>query len=65
VLADPAAFEEPLLETNLTVVMDQSGGLLSMAHVGAPLPLGSTFLVDCTRAAESRARTLAGQLYAL
>lgn len=35
ILADPTAFEEPLLDTNLSVVIDStSGDLISVSQVG-------------------------------
>ncbi|KAI0044472.1 hypothetical protein FA95DRAFT_1583740 [Auriscalpium vulgare] len=34
VLADPTAFEEPLLDTTISVVLDDRGALLSTAQVG-------------------------------
>lgn len=34
VLADPTTFEEPLLETTLTVTLDESGGIVSVVQLG-------------------------------
>ena len=34
VLADPVAFEEPLLDTSISIVLDERGGLLSANQLG-------------------------------
>ena len=37
VLADPTSFEEPLLDTTVTVVIDDTGGLTSVMQLGLGL----------------------------
>jgi exosome complex component RRP43 len=37
ILSDPSAFEEPLLDDTLTIVMDQNGDFISVSHVGEGL----------------------------
>lgn len=34
VLSDPSAFEEPLLDDTITVVVDENGDFLSVNHLG-------------------------------
>jgi exosome complex component RRP43 len=34
VLADPTAFEEPLLETFISIVLDERGDILSASQLG-------------------------------
>ena len=34
VLADPTAFEEPLLETSISIVLDERGDILSASQLG-------------------------------
>jgi exosome complex component RRP43 len=34
VLADPTAFEEPLLETSISIVLDEQGDILSASQLG-------------------------------
>jgi exosome complex component RRP43 len=34
VLSDPTAFEEPLLETSVSIVLDEQGDILSASQVG-------------------------------
>jgi exosome complex component RRP43 len=34
VLADPVAFEEPLLDTSISIVLDERGALLSANQLG-------------------------------
>jgi exosome complex component RRP43 len=34
VLADPIAFEEPLLETSISIVLDERGDILSTSQLG-------------------------------
>ena len=34
VLADPTAFEEPLLETSISIVLDEHGDILSTSQLG-------------------------------
>ncbi|KAH6915988.1 ribosomal protein S5 domain 2-type protein [Coprinopsis sp. MPI-PUGE-AT-0042] len=37
ILSDPSAFEEPLLDDTLTIVMDQNGDFISVSHIGEGL----------------------------
>ena|SRR5712675_1245961 len=34
VLADPTAFEEPLLDTSISIVLDEQGAMLSASQLG-------------------------------
>ncbi|KAF5366815.1 hypothetical protein D9758_006556 [Tetrapyrgos nigripes] len=60
ILPDPTSFEEPLLETAVTVILDSTGKLVGVEQTGASVPLtgtlvGSTGYEDVT----SRCITLA------
>ena len=43
-LADPTSFEEPLLDTSVSVVIDDEGGLISV-YVESPPPSGRALLI--------------------
>ncbi|KDQ15468.1 hypothetical protein BOTBODRAFT_158330 [Botryobasidium botryosum FD-172 SS1] len=58
-LADPSAFEEPLIETSVTVVVDEHGELASVTQVGVgSLAGGSQSMSECIKAAKQRRRQL-------
>ncbi|KAG8852346.1 hypothetical protein FRB96_008692 [Tulasnella sp. 330] len=62
VLSDPSAFEEPLLETSMSVVVDEKGEVVSALQLGlgpkhAPVagkPLGHDIMASCLRIAKRR-----------
>jgi exosome complex component RRP43 len=61
-LADPTSFEEPLLDTTLSIVVDDDNELISVNQVG----LGSTsqdVLLACVSAAKTRRSLLGKQIY--
>lgn len=53
-LADPTAFEEPLLETIVTIITDGEGRLLSINQLGQYLPPELDILSKCITNAQSR-----------
>ena len=63
IIADPTSFEEPLLDTNVSVVVDEQGDLISVTQLG----LGSSGLVDtlthCIAAAKKRRSDLEKQSF--
>ncbi|KIP10369.1 hypothetical protein PHLGIDRAFT_65695 [Phlebiopsis gigantea 11061_1 CR5-6] len=59
-LADPASFEEPLLDTTFTVTVDENGGLISVVQLGlAPQDV----LPRCIAASKARGVELAQRIY--
>lgn len=62
VLSDPSAFEEPLLETSMSVVVDERGEVISAVQLGlgpkhasvAGKPLRHDILASCIRIAKKR-----------
>ncbi|KAI0722545.1 ribosomal protein S5 domain 2-like protein [Earliella scabrosa] len=53
ILADPTSFEEPLLDTTVSVVMDEKGGLTSVMQLGLGiLGDGQDVLTACIAAAK-------------
>ncbi|KAJ7284965.1 ribosomal protein S5 domain 2-type protein [Mycena rebaudengoi] len=52
-LADPTAFEEPLLDTTISIVVDENGELVSVSQVGPGVD-GNDTLSMCIRVAKSR-----------
>lgn len=63
-LADPTAFEEPLLDTTISVVVDENSDLVSVVQLGPGVDVsgaGDT-LSTCISAAKSRRLLLGGQL---
>lgn len=64
ILADPSSFEEPLLDTTVSVVTDEDGHLISVNQLGLGLPLsGQDVLNHCTAAAKQRHPLLCKQLH--
>ncbi|KAI0058577.1 hypothetical protein BV25DRAFT_1810587 [Artomyces pyxidatus] len=57
ILADPTSFEEPLLDTTLSVVLDEDGELVSASQVGVA---GEDALPTCIARAKQRHQTLGG-----
>lgn len=52
ILADPTSFEEPLLDTTISVVIDESGGLTSVMQLGLGIVGGDDVLNKCIEAAK-------------
>ncbi|CCM05533.1 uncharacterized protein FIBRA_07759 [Fibroporia radiculosa] len=52
VLADPTSFEEPLLDTTLSVVVDENGDLVSVAQLGLTVVGGQDVLTQCIATAK-------------
>ncbi|TFK94906.1 ribosomal protein S5 domain 2-like protein [Polyporus arcularius HHB13444] len=52
VLADPTSFEEPLLDTTVSVVVDNNGGLISVMQLGLGIVGGDDVLSQCIDAAK-------------
>lgn len=53
-LADPTSFEEPLLDTSVSVVIDDEGGLVSVMQLGLGVvgaDAGQDVLTTCIEAA--------------
>ncbi|KAJ7931489.1 ribosomal protein S5 domain 2-type protein [Mycena leptocephala] len=62
-LADPTAFEEPLLGTTISVVVDENSNLVSVVQLGPGLDMDSSdTLSTCISAAKSRRVLLGGQI---
>ena len=57
ILADPTSFEEPLLDTTVTVILDEQGDLIQVTHLGVG-GQGDT-LTECIAAAKIRRSFLA------
>lgn len=61
-MADPTSFEEPLLETSISVITDASNALISVSHLGlgtvAPgvdaAAMASKVLEQCIATAKKR-----------
>lgn len=56
-LADPTAFEEPLLDTTLTVVVDDAGIVVAVTQMGSA---GGEVMERCTAVAKERAGMVLG-----
>lgn len=54
ILADPTAFEEPLLETTIAIVIDDQGRLISTSHVGNSIAGSQDALLTCIASAKKR-----------
>jgi len=64
-LADPTAFEEPLLETTVTVITDNEGRLLSVNQLGQYLSPELDVLSKCIANAQSRTTKIMKQTLAV
>ncbi|KAJ3553658.1 hypothetical protein NM688_g3493 [Phlebia brevispora] len=63
ILADPTAFEEPLLDTTFTVVLDERGELISVAQLGLGVVGSHNILTNCVSAARTRCSQLRSHVY--
>jgi len=64
-LADPTAFEEPLLETTVTIITDSEGRLLSTNQLGRYLSPELGVLSKCIANAQSRTTEIMQQILAV
>ncbi|KAF8206448.1 hypothetical protein K438DRAFT_1817225 [Mycena galopus ATCC 62051] len=62
-LADPTAFEEPLLDTTISIVVDENNALVSVVQSGPGSDGGAgDTLSTCISLAKSRRTLLGGQI---
>ncbi|KAJ6531766.1 ribosomal protein S5 domain 2-type protein [Mycena capillaripes] len=63
-LADPTAFEEPLLDTTISIVVDENSDLVSVVQLGPGVDStgGGDTLSQCISASTSRRVVLGGQI---
>ena len=57
-LADPTSFEEPLLDTTLSIAVDEGGGLVSVSQLGLGVVGSQDVLPHCISAARERCSEL-------
>ncbi|EPQ58884.1 hypothetical protein GLOTRDRAFT_69878, partial [Gloeophyllum trabeum ATCC 11539] len=62
-LADPTSFEEPLLDTTVTVVLKEGGTLVSAIQVGLGGTGSQDVLMSCIAAAKRRLAEVGSQFY--
>ena len=60
VLADPTAFEEPLLDTSISIVLDEHGALLSTSQLGIA---DKDTMFTCVAAAKERYEARGCEIY--
>ena len=69
VLADPTSFEEPLLDTSISIVVGEQGDLISVSQLGSTLvsqPEGGVsrdILPECITSAKRRREILSKQIF--
>ncbi|KAL7282756.1 hypothetical protein ACG7TL_004231 [Trametes sanguinea] len=63
ILADPTSFEEPLLDTTISVVIDENGGLTSIMQLGLGIASGDDVLEKCIEAAKECWRKSRSSIY--
>ena len=69
VLADPTSFEEPLLDTSLSVVVGEQGDLISVSQLGSTLisqsegGISRDILPECITSAKRRREILSKQIF--
>lgn len=63
VLADPTAFEEPLLDTTFTVVVDENEDTISVMQLGLGVVGSHDVLSRCIAAAKGHSAQLRDQIY--
>ncbi|PCH40749.1 hypothetical protein WOLCODRAFT_99214 [Wolfiporia cocos MD-104 SS10] len=54
VLVDPTSFEEPLLDSTISVTVDENGGLVSVTQLGLGIVASQDVLMPCIAAARKR-----------
>lgn len=54
VLSDPTSFEEPLIDTTISVAVDEAGGLVSVTQLGLGIVGNQNILMQCIAAAKER-----------
>lgn len=59
ILADPTSFEEPLLDTTITVILDEQGNLIQVTQLGVETSGHGDTLTKCIAAAKIRRSFLA------
>jgi len=69
VLADPTSFEEPLLDTSISIVVGEQGDLISVSQLGSSLvsqsegSLNKDVLPECITSAKLRREVLSKQIF--
>ncbi|KAH9942593.1 ribosomal protein S5 domain 2-type protein [Amylocystis lapponica] len=63
IVVDPTSFEEPLLETTLSVAVDENGGLVSVTQLGLGIAGGQDVLMRCIASAKDRRKTLGDSIW--
>jgi exosome complex component RRP43 len=63
ILADPTSFEEPLLDTSVSVVVDEKGSLISVTQLGLASSGPGDTLSHCIAAAKKRRSYLETQAF--
>ena len=69
VLADPTSFEEPLLDTSISIVVGEQGDLISLSQLGSTLVshqsggLSKDILPDCIKTAKLRRDVISKQIF--
>jgi len=69
VLADPTSFEEPLLDTSISVVVGEQGDLISVSQLGSTLVsqseggISRDILPECITSAKRRREILSKQIF--
>ncbi|KAI0036758.1 ribosomal protein S5 domain 2-type protein [Vararia minispora EC-137] len=63
ILLDPMAFEEPLLDASLTIVLDEKRGVLFVSEIGYFNLAGEDLLTKCIQLAKQQHEFVANRLY--
>ena len=58
ILADPTSFEEPLLDTSISVIVDEHNELISVSQLGLGSTQSQDALLECIAAAKKRSEAL-------
>jgi exosome complex component RRP43 len=61
-LADPTSFEEPMLDSVISIVVGEDGGLISVNQLGLGIAGSRNVLAECITAAKVRCGVLRKQL---
>jgi exosome complex component RRP43 len=59
ILADPTSFEEPLLDTTLSIIIDEYDQVVSVSQLGLGSAGSQDALLSCISAAKVRRKELA------
>ena len=65
IFADPTSFEEPLMDTTLSIVLDDNLQLISVTQLGLADSSTEDVLSTCIKTAKQHSQNLADRVYSV